>query len=506
MKITSFWLVILLVCVSCRSNVPVRPEKINIGLQYEIDSLDPHDKATLSAWAILANFYQPLVTTDASMHVRPALAKGWENPDVYTWVFHLQPNVHFHNGKQMDAGDVVYSFERLIKSDDLGVTTYLTDVSEIKELDPLTISVHTKSPLPIFLNRLSNIAIVPRGATTEQLKNSENGTGPYRLVQWKKDDFITMIRDDHYWGDKATIQNVTYFLNRKPEDAVQQLRKGNYQFIQYDSKRFEGIVKTIGHYHILRQDNYYLKHLSYDVWRDITPYCKTKPNPFKNPLVRKAIYSGIDRARLIADLPTYAVTATQPVPPFVFGFNPQIMLPAYDPAASRALLAKAGLPKGFEVTLHVRQILRETGELIRDQLAKIGIKVDLQVLPDTDFFARLDTKDVSFFLSRVGATVGDASDVLEPQIHSFDNLRHYGVRNYSGYTNETVDRQIENSAEILKVDDRREALQSIMSTLMTDLPWIPLYIDQDVYALDDSFSWQPRHDSFVFAYEISYRE
>ncbi len=506
MKTTFFLLVILFVCISCGTKAPGKPDNISLGLQYEIETLDPHGKATLSEWAVLANFYQPLVTTDASMHVRPCLAKGWENPDVFTWVFHLQPNVHFHNGKKMDASDVVYSLERLINSDKLGVTTYLTDVSEIKGLDPLTVSVKTKSPLPIFLNRLSNIAIVQKDSTTEQLKNSENGTGPYRLVEWKKDDFIKMVRDDHYWGEKAAIKNVTYFLNRKPEEAVQQLRQGKYQFIQYDFKRFEGIVKTIGHYQVLRQDNYYLKHLSYDVFRNATPYCKTKPNPFKNPLVRKAIYSGINRTKLIADLPTYAVTATQPVPPFVFGFNPHIMLPEYDPATSKALLAKAGLANGFEVTMHVRQILRETGELIRDQLAKIGIRIQLQVLPDTEFFARLDKKDVSFFLSRVGATVGDASDVLEPQIHSFDNSRHYGVRNYSGYTNEMVDRQIEDSAEILKVDDRREALQSIMSTLMTDLPWIPLYIDQDVYALEDSFSWQPRHDSFVFAYEITYRE
>ncbi len=169
------------------------------------------------------------------------------------------------------------------------------------------------------------------------------------------------------------------------------------------------------------------------------------------------------------------------------------------------MLAQAGYANGFSVTLFVRHILQETGRLIQEQLRTIGIQTDVKVFPDTEFFKMLDNQDFTFFLSRVGATVGDASDILEPQLHSRSSHQGYGVRNWIGYSNAEVDKAIDESAQLLKLDDRRESLERIMSILMEDLPWIPLYIDQDVYALDRNFVWKPRHDSHVFAFEIFVR-
>jgi peptide/nickel transport system substrate-binding protein len=265
------------------------------------------------------------------------------------------------------------------------------------------------------------------------------------------------------------------------------------------------MVRSYGNFQIYKQDNLFLKYLSYDVWRNETPYSKTRPNPFKNKLVRQAIHVGIDRARLVAELPTYATPATQPVPAFVFGFNPSIVPPTYSIDKAKQLLAQAGYPNGFDVTLHERLILEQTGTLLKEQLQRIGIRVELKPIPDQQFFASLDAGDFSFFLSRVGATVGDASDILEPQLHTKDSARHLGVRNYITYGNPQVDRAIEESAGLLKLEERRSVLQDIMSMLMEDLPWIPLYIDQDVYALQESYVWRPRPDSYVLAYEIGVR-
>src|SRR5207247_2699474 len=111
---------------------------------------------------------------------------------------------------------------------------------------------------------LSNIAIVPDRSTANDLKNKENGTGPYRLVSWK-DNIIRLERDDHYWGKKPALRYVNYYLKQTPEEAVKQLQAGKFQFIQYDSKKLEPLVRKLGHYQILRQDNYYLKHLGFDV-------------------------------------------------------------------------------------------------------------------------------------------------------------------------------------------------------------------------------------------------
>ena len=498
--------ILLFFLFSCKQTPVVqKPDSIQISVPYELDLLDPHAETRLSSFALLFNFYEPLVTTDAGMRFRPGLADRWENPDVYTWIFHLRPSVRFHSGKQMTSADVVYSYKRLLETPGLEITTYLIDVSEVHATGPHTVSVRTKSPLPIFLNKLSNVAIIPDGSASAVLANQVNGTGPYKLEEWKKGDLLRMSRNEDYWNVKPDLKSATYYLNRGPEQALQDLTSNRSQFAQYDFKKFEPAVQGLGNFQILHQDNYFLKYLSYDVSRDVTPYCTHRPNPFKNPLVRKAIHKALDRQKLVADLPTYAVIADQPVPPFVFGFNPDIPPAAYDPSGARSLLERAGLPQGFEVTMHVRQILQETGRMIQEQLQKIGVRVTLKVLQDGEFFKVLDKKEFTFFLTRVGATVGDASDVLEPQLHTIDSSHRYGVRNYIGYSNPEVDRAIETSASLLKVEDRRAVLQQIMTILMKDLPWIPLYIDQDVYALSTAFSWQPRHDSYVLASEVRVR-
>ena len=503
MKPTVFAVLLVLCTLSCRSKSVEKPTSIGISVPYEIDVLDPHAKTRLSNYAMSANFYEPLVGTDAANKILPRLARSWENPDAYTWVFHLQKNVRFHNGKLMDAEDVIYTIERVRTDPNLEVASYLNDVREVKALNSSTVQIRTKTPLAIFLNKLNNILIVPRAATSRELLQGTMGTGPYRLGEWVAGEKITLVLNDDYWGEKPAIRNVTYYLNRTPELAVDDLVAGKSQFIQYDSKKLEPVIRSLGsRYEILRQDNYFLKYLSYDVSRDVTPYSSAKQNPFKNPLVRKAMHQGINRRELVEKLPTYAVPAGQPVPPFVFGYNPAIQMPSHDVNAARKLMAEAGYPDGFTVTLFARQILQETSKLIQEQLREIGIRADVKVYPDAEFFQMLDNQDFTFFLSRVGATVGDASDILEPQLHSRSSHQGYGVRNYNGYSNSEVDKAIDESAQLLQLEDRRDSLEKIMAILMEDLPWIPLYIDQDVYALDRSFGWKPRHDSHVFAYEI----
>ena len=497
--------VLLSVLLSCSSSIAPSPDSLNLAVPYEIDTVDPHAKTWLSNFAISSHFYEGLVRTDSNMRIQPSLAKEWENPDVYTWIFRLRPSVRFHSGKLLDAEDVVYSFRRLLNSSNLEIATYLNDVQEVTALDSTTVKIRTSIPLAILLNKLCNVFIIPKGSTAKELTKKVNGTGPYRMTGWKQGQFIRMVRNENYWGKKPFMRNVTYYLGQSPRQAIRSLASRKCQFAQYDSKSLENVVRGFGDFRVYKHDNLFLKYLSYDVSRDVTPYCKIRPNPFKNKLVRQAIHMGIDRSRLVSELPTYATPASQPVPAFVFGFNPAIILPPYDLEGAKRLLAKAGYPDGFEVTMHERQILAETGILIKQQLERIGIRVDLKVLPDQEFFNALDDFNFTIFLSRVGATVGDASDILEPQLHTKDVSKRLGVRNWVGYSNSEVDSAIEESAGMLKLEERRSVLQQIMSRLMEDLPWIPLYIDQDVYAVQDSLVWRPRSDSYILAHEISLR-
>ncbi len=161
------------------------------------------------------------------------------------------------------------------------------------------------------------------------------------------------------------------------------------------------------------------------------------------------------------------------------------------------------MPDGFSATLQTRKLLADAGRLVCDQLKTVGIRLDLEVLPDPEYFARMDARDTTIHLSRFGCLTGDVSDILDNVLHSLDASRHFGIHNYVGYSSPEVDAEIEASAEKQSVNARRDALQQIEDRLMRDLVWIPLFVDQDDYAVDRRFVWQPRNDGIILASEIA---
>jgi len=470
-----------------------------LAVPYELGSLDPHARNSLSDFALLSNLYEPLVTTDGSMRILPCLAERWENPDQSTWIFHLRKNVRFHSGKDLTSKDVVYTFSRLLSSQDLEMAGYLLEVAEVTATDGMTVKIRTRFPSSITLNKLRFILIVPAnsgGVLSKQI----NGTGPYQLKSWKKD--LIFLRNENYWGERPFLREVQFLLNRDSEAAANELLEGKAQFAQCNSKILKEKLSGNAEFEILQSDSMFVKYLGYDVARDRSPYCSVEPNPFKNKLVRSALQLAIDRKELVSKLTTYAVPANQPLPPFIFGYNPAIPDAPYDPQQARKLLQRAGLPNGFDVVLHVRKLFEQAGLLVRDQLAGVGIRVKVVSLEDTEILPGLRRHEYTFYLSRIGSPTGDSSDVTDNCLHSPDPRSHYGVMNYGYYSNSEVDQAIEESSRIPDIDKRRNLVQSIMSKVMDDIAWIPLYIDQDVYAIHKAYSWKPRNDSFILAAEI----
>src|SRR6202158_2230596 len=144
--------------------------------------LDPHLHDEAATHWVLYNVYDSLVTFDADIHVRPALASGWDNPDDLTWRFRLRPGVHFQDGRPLAAADVVVSLERARSHPRSKMSGYLVEVAAVRAVDPLTVEVQTRRPYPILLNKLTFIAIVPRDAPP--LIAKPVGTGPYRFVAY----------------------------------------------------------------------------------------------------------------------------------------------------------------------------------------------------------------------------------------------------------------------------------------------------------------------------------
>lgn len=502
-----FFVLIALFFYACHRDSAQAKNSLSVSIPHELSTLDPLAKDIVGQFAIASHFYEPLVRIDGEMKIQPCLAKSWESPDLSTWIFHLQPSVKFHDGKSLTARDVVYSFQRLVDEPDLEMRAYISNLAEIKALGSLTVQMKTRAPLYAFLNKLGFVLIVPEGVESHDIAEKVNGTGPYKLDRWEKGVSISMIRNEGYWQSKPQLERVTFYLNRSPQEAVQDLLAGKCQLAQGNIRQLENRIRQSSEHEILVRDSVFIKYLSLDLLHDESPFCSVKKsNPFRNKQVRQAIHLAIDRRALAKQLPEYVTPATQTLPPFVFGFNPDIPEAPYDPTRSRQLLAQAGFPNGFDVTIHTRELYRQTASVVQSQLRQIGIRCQVQILPTSEFYDAQERHRFSLLVGGFGCTTGDASDLLDGAMHSIDPARNYGGSNSGGYSNEEVDRAIERSASILRTEDRRQILQDIMKRLMDDLPWIPLCIDQEAYAIDRRFDWQPRSDSFVLAQEVRLRK
>jgi peptide/nickel transport system substrate-binding protein len=492
----------------CRRAATVDPptvDAVDIAVPWEIATLDPHAEDKVSNHALWTNVYESLVTLGNGLEVRPALAESWESPHPLRWVFKLRRNVHFHGGQPFGARDVVASVQRILGGRDLQIRNYLSEVTEVQALDEHTVEIRTSQPSRGLLNKLSFVAVISAAADPATLTSTANGTGPYRLARWEPGRLVSVARHDGWWGPRPAVRAATFHLAQSTDAVIAGLQAGRFPLAQADSRRLSAALQGSTSHEVLRRDNLFVKYLAFDVAHETTPYVPGRPNPFRDARVRRAIHAAIDRHRMVKEMWGYAVPATQPVPRLVFGFNPRIPEPAADRELAARLLAEAGVTGGFEVVLHARRILADAAALVREELAGVGIRVTLKELPDEEFFDLVGRGAASLWINRFGCTTGDATEILNDVLHTRDEARHLGMLNYGGHGDARLDVEIEAVGRIEDSGIRRDAIQRILERVMDEVIVVPLYNDQDVYALSRAYVWEPRSDSHIRVAEITLR-
>jgi peptide/nickel transport system substrate-binding protein len=305
---------------------------------------------------------------------------------------------------------------------------------------------------------------------------------------------------DGYWGRRPDLERVTFRLERSPKQAAEDFVSGASHLAQGDAASIAAIIPESRTARVERRSGLFVSYLAFDTASEIARFCSARSNPFRRAEVRQAVDMAVDRRRLGAELPSGPRPATQCVPPSIFGFDPAIAPTLFDSAEARRLLASAGYPRGFRVTLHTRPMFAETGQLIARMLADAGIGVDVRVLADPEFWA---LSGATLVLDRFACQTGDASEAFEQIIHTPDSRRHLGEGNDLRYSNPALDALIERSAGELDLSRRSSMLREIMRTVAQERPIVPIGIVDDVYAIRDAYRWQPREDGDIRAAEIS---
>ena len=379
--------------------IPAYGGNLAIGLGADVTAIDPHYHNLTPNSNVAAHIFDYLVLRDERQRMIPGLAESWRTVDPLTWEFKLRRGVKFHDGSPFTAADVVASIERVptVPNSPSPFTVYTKQIKEMIVVDPYTIRFRTATPYPLMPSDLTQVAIISKGAenaSTEDFNSGKAavGTGPYKLVRYAKGDRIELARNDDYWGGKTPWEKVT--LRLLPADAprVAALLAGDVQVIENVPTTDVARLKQERGLTLSRTVADRMIYLHMDSERDISPFVTDrdgKPlgrNPLRDTRVRKAISKAINRQALVDNvMEGQAVPTGQLLPEGFFGYTKNLKVEPFDPEGAKKLLAEAGYPNGFGLTIHTpnnRYVNdAKVAQAVAQMLTRVGIVTRVEAMP-----------------------------------------------------------------------------------------------------------------------------
>jgi len=476
--------VVALLSVSCaRGSGPADPNVITIVARLGPNNLNPmkaNDEGTARLQQLV---FESLLDTGDDLNVVPGLAERVDTPDPRTYVVHLQRGVTFHDGHELTARDVVFSFARFL--DPAYISPHkgaFTVMAGVKAIDDYTVEFTLKDPFPAFpVSNLVPIQILPDGVSDEALSALPIGTGPYRFVRYDVDDKVILEAFEGYRGGPPSNAGLVFKI--VPDDTMRSLeiRKGTadvmvndvppdvaYQFEKNDEAR------------IIRSPGLDFSYLGFNM-RD--PVLSDKR-------VRHAIGYAIDREAIVKYLRRgMAQVATGLIPPQHVAYEPGIRMFDYDPARAKRLLDEAGYPDPdgddgalprlrLSLKISTNEEIRLQSTVIQQDLRRVGIDLDVRSYEFATMFADVVSGNFQIMsLIWVGGAMIDP-DILRRVYHS-QQVPPNGF-NRGRYSNPEVDRLLDSASMAVDDAERKRFYRDAQKIIAEDAPYFPIWNRQNV--------------------------
>ena len=497
-------------------------QTLTLGVGAPVTSIDPHYHQLSPNTAVAQMIFGSLTATDGHARIVADLAESWQAIDATTWEFRLRPGVTFHNGSAFTAEDVAFTFQRVpnVPNSPSSYAIYTRPIREVQIIDSHTLRLKTAAPYPLMPTDLASIMILDREthaqATTEGFNAGPMaiGTGPFRMVSHRNGDRIEFERNDAYWGTKPAWQRVTYRMVTSDASRTAALLAGDIELI--DQVPTSDLAKLRGDPRVTLSEITGLRliYLAFDHARaDASPFVADadgKPlaaNPLRDQRVRQALSLAIDRGA-IADrvMEGAAIPAGQFLPEGSFAFVPDLAAPRPDPDAAKRLLAEAGFPQGFRITLHGpndrypndARIIQAIGQM----WTRIGIRTAVEALPWTTFVARAGRQEFSVFLQGWGSGSGEGSNPLRNLTATPDRDKGYGASNRGRYSNPAMDQVLDRAMRELDDPKRKALLQEATRLVFDDVGILPLHIQKNTWAMRRGLQHDARADELTRAQDV----
>jgi peptide/nickel transport system substrate-binding protein len=453
---------------------PVRGGTLTIGLTSDIANLDPYKSNLYVDRLVHYNLYDSLVTIDEQLNFKPSLAESWDTSDPKAVVFKLRKGVKFHDGTEFNAEAVRFNIQRILDDKTSPRNSELANITSVEVVDAATIKFILKEPFaPLFalLVDRAGMIVSPAAAQKGGQDFTRNpiggGTGAFKFVEWKKDERIVLERNPDYWRKDKDGQALPYLdkLIFRPipneETRLANLKTGEIDVS--DGAPFKDVAA-------LQKDS----SLTY---RQIPAYSRggitlnTTTEPFNNKALRQAVAYALDRQEIVKTvLYDVSVVATGGLAPPHLGFDKSFKV--YEPTANLAKakekLAEAGKPNGFSFKLSIiagSPTEQLNGELIKDELGKVGIQVELVQSEFTKLVS--DTQAGNFQASAIGW-----SGRIDPDADLFAQFTCGGSLNYGKFCNPEADKALQEARSTFDTEKRKAAYQRANQILTTDVAYL----------------------------------
>jgi peptide/nickel transport system substrate-binding protein len=498
---------------------PVAAQNLTIGIGGSPTSLDPHFYNASPNISLTMHLFDRLVDQDARARVRPMLAESWNAVSETVWEFKLRPGVKWHDGRDFTADDVAFTVARVpdVPNSPATFAGFVRAIRRVEVVDPLTVRFHTAAPHPLLPVDLASFQIVSRhvgqGATTEDYNSGKAaiGTGPYRLSSYRAGDRTEFVRNDDYWKGPEPWARLSYRFMANDASRTAALLAGDVDMIDQVPSNDLARMKREPRVTVSEIQGLRLIYVVPDYSRTENPVFvadnEGRPlprNPFQDARVRRALSIAINRDALAERVMEGTARPNgQWLPEGVFGYNPEVRVPPFDPDGAKRMLAEAGYPQGFRMTLTTPNDRypndARTAQAVAQMWTRIGVRTEVDAIPWASYSARAARQEFNMRLVGWGSSTGEASYMLVNIFGTVDRERRWGSANNSRISDRELDALTERASSILD-DEKREAAQREAVKMATDRTLIiPLFQLVNSWALRRGLTYEARMDERTVA-------
>jgi peptide/nickel transport system substrate-binding protein len=473
-----------------------------------IATLDPAAYSDRTTETVIRNIFDGLVTRTIDNRVVLELAEEYRWLDDRTVEFRLKQGVKFHNGEELTADDVVFTFERILNQD-IGAQRrgFVTGVDRVTKADDFTVRFNLTSPWPVFLQMLVHNQIVPQDYVTEigdeGFAEAPVGTGPFRFVDGTLNERVVLERFDDYYGGADDL----------PPVGPAYLDRVIFLMIPDTSTRLAALLAEEVHL-VQNVPSHMVPQLLEDPTVIVKTAAGTRPKfmdlnvtspPFDDRRVRQALSYAVDADAVLAGVAGgYGTVLPGPLSPANVYADPDLVPYGYDPEMTTTLLAEAGArPEEISFVIDTYGPYLELAEAVADQLRSLGMDVSVRAWEYDVVRPMLLRCERQAFLRDWGDSVFDPVGYIEAKWHTRVEDTPDGRGNFSCYSNPKVDELIEAGASEPDPEKRAKIYSEMQSLIHADAPAVWLYVPQEIEAVSTRVhNWEPSPDSRINLHDV----